>query len=176
VIDSVLKQLDLKGNISTRIKQCSAYADDILITTRTSHSLVATFQKLKETSAQVGLNINKQKTKYLRCMKKQHIMSGIYISQTHPEQVKSFKYLGSIVNGNNSIEEEIKERISTGNKDYYVEYFLLGITPASELSESTFRNLVSVPSSWTISVGVNVVSVKGLIYWDGSEVDQRASQ
>jgi hypothetical protein len=30
-----------------------------------------------------------------------------------------------------------------------VEYFLLGITPASELSESTFRNLVSVPSSWT---------------------------
>jgi hypothetical protein len=30
-----------------------------------------------------------------------------------------------------------------------VEYFLLGITPASELSESTFRNLVSVASSWT---------------------------
>jgi hypothetical protein len=28
-----------------------------------------------------------------------------------------------------------------------VEYFLLGISPASELSESTFRNLVSVPSS-----------------------------
>jgi hypothetical protein len=31
----------------------------------------------------------------------------------------------------------------------HVEYFLLGITPASEFSESTFRNLVSVPSSWT---------------------------
>jgi hypothetical protein len=28
-----------------------------------------------------------------------------------------------------------------------VEYFLLGISPASELSVSTFRNLVSVPSS-----------------------------
>ena len=119
VIDSVLKQLDLKGNISTRIIQCSAYADDKPITTRTSHSLVATFQKLKETSAQVGLNINEQKTKYLRCTKKQHTMNGIYISQTHLEQVKSFKYLGSIVNGNNSIEEEIKERISLGNKAYY---------------------------------------------------------
>jgi hypothetical protein len=35
VTDNVLKQLDLKGNISTRIKQCSAYADDILLTTRT---------------------------------------------------------------------------------------------------------------------------------------------
>ena len=105
VIDGVLIQLDLKGNISTRIKQCSAYADDILITTRTSHSLVANFQKLKETSAQVGVNITEQKTKYLRCTKKQYMMNGICISQNHLEQVKSFKYVGSIMNGNNSIEE-----------------------------------------------------------------------
>ena len=73
------------------------------------HSLVDTFQKLKEISAQVGLNINEQQTKYLRCTKKQHKMEGIDITQSHLEQVKSFKYLGSIVNGNNSIEEEIKE-------------------------------------------------------------------
>jgi hypothetical protein len=33
----------------------------------------------------------------------------------HLEQVKSFKYLGSIVNGNNSKEEEIKERIILGS-------------------------------------------------------------
>jgi hypothetical protein len=39
VIDNVLKQLDLKGNISTRIKQYSAYTDDILLTTRTMHAL-----------------------------------------------------------------------------------------------------------------------------------------
>jgi hypothetical protein len=80
---------------------------------------VTTFQKLKETSAQVGLNINEQKTKYLRCTKKPHMMNGIDISQTHIEQVKSFKYLGSIVNGNKSVEEEIKERISLGNKAYH---------------------------------------------------------
>jgi hypothetical protein len=47
------------------------------------------------------------------------MMNGIYISQTHLEQVKSFKYLGSIVNDNNQIEEEIKERISLGNKAYH---------------------------------------------------------
>jgi len=33
--------------------------------------------------------------------------------------MSSLKYLGSIVNGNNSIEEEIKERISLGNKAFY---------------------------------------------------------
>jgi len=119
VIDNVLKQLDLKGNISTHLKQCSAYADDILITTRTMQSLVDTFQKLKEISVQVGLNIYEHKTKYLRCTKKQHKTDGIDIIQTHLEQVKSFKYLGSIVNGNNSIEEEIKGRISLGHRAFH---------------------------------------------------------
>jgi hypothetical protein len=81
--------------------------------------IVDTFQKLKEISVQVGLNINEDKTKYLRCTKKKHKMDGIDIIQTHLEQVKSFKYLGSIVNGNNSIEGEIKGRISLGNKAFY---------------------------------------------------------
>jgi len=49
---------------------------------------------------------------------KQHKMDGIDTIQIHLEQVKSFTYLGSIVNGNNSIEEEIKERISLGNEAF----------------------------------------------------------
>jgi len=73
------------------------------------HALEDTFQKLKEISIQVGFTINEHKTKYLRCTKKQHKIKGIDITQTHLEQVKSFKYLGLTVNGNNSIEEEIKE-------------------------------------------------------------------
>ena len=46
-------------------------------------------------------------------------MDGIDITQTHLGQLKSFKYLGSIVNGNNSIEGKIKGRISLGNKAFY---------------------------------------------------------
>jgi hypothetical protein len=88
VIDNILKQLDLKGNISTSIKQFSSYADDILITTRTMHSLVDTFQKFKKILVQVGMNINEHKTKYLRCRTKQHKMDGIDIIQTHLEQVQ----------------------------------------------------------------------------------------
>jgi hypothetical protein len=92
VIDNILKQLDLKGNISTRLKQCSAYADDILITTRTKHSLMDTFQILKEISKEAGLNINGNKTKYLRCSKELYKMGAIDIIQSHPDEVKSFKY------------------------------------------------------------------------------------
>jgi len=35
------------------------------------------------------------------------------------ESVQSFKYLGSTVNQNNQIEEEIKERLTAGNKAFY---------------------------------------------------------
>jgi hypothetical protein len=111
--------MDLRGNISTRLKQCSAYADDILITTRTKQTIIETFQKLKEILMQFGLIINKQKTKYLRCTKKNYAMDDININSMHLEQDKSFKYLGSIVNVNNSKEEEIEERIILGNKAYY---------------------------------------------------------
>ena len=57
--------MELRGNITTRLKQCTAYADDIMLTTRTTQSLIDTFQKLKEISAQYGLIVNGQKTKHL---------------------------------------------------------------------------------------------------------------
>jgi len=37
----------------------------------------------------------------------------------HVYQVKQYKYLGSIINGTDSIEEEVKERIALGIKAYY---------------------------------------------------------
>jgi hypothetical protein len=102
VINNVLKQLGLKGNVSIRITQCcSAYADNTLITTRTSQALVATFQKLKEISAYIGLKIEEQKAEYLSCTKKHPKVDGTEISGTHLEQAKSikYKYLGSLLNG-----------------------------------------------------------------------------
>jgi hypothetical protein len=46
-------------------------------------------------------------------------MDGTDITQTHLEQVKSFKYLGLILNENNSVEEEIMRRIFLGNKAFF---------------------------------------------------------
>jgi len=38
----------------------------------TKQSLIDTFQQLKNNSMEVGLTINKKKTKYLKCTKKIH--------------------------------------------------------------------------------------------------------
>ena len=70
VRNTVLKKLDLRGNISTRLRQLLAYADDVLITARTKQSLIDTFQQLKNNSMEVRLTINEKKTKYLKCTKR----------------------------------------------------------------------------------------------------------
>jgi hypothetical protein len=115
--------VELRGSITTRLKQCTAYADDILLTTRTKQSLLDTFQKLKETSAQYGLIVNGRNTKYLRCARKNYELEELQIDSMYLEQVQSYKYLGSTVNSNNSIGEEIQHRITLGNKAYYANQF-----------------------------------------------------
>jgi len=66
VIDDILKQLELRGNISTCLKQWSAYADDILITARTEQTMIDTFKKLKNISLQFGLKVHENQTKYMK--------------------------------------------------------------------------------------------------------------
>jgi hypothetical protein len=95
-----------------------AYADDILLTACTKQSLMDTFQQLKNNSLEVGLTINEKKTKYLKGAKKAIKTKNFNIKSSYIEHVKQYKYLGSIRNDTNSIEEEVKERIALGIKAY----------------------------------------------------------
>jgi hypothetical protein len=66
-----------------------------------------------------GLIVNINKTKYLYCTRKTIQPTQIKIGGEQYEQVDSFKYLRTVVNTDNSIEEEIKERIAAGNRTYH---------------------------------------------------------
>ena len=57
---------------------------------------------------EVGLIIKEKKTKYLKSTKKGTRNEGLNINNLHIEQVQQYKYLGSIINASNSIEEEIR--------------------------------------------------------------------
>jgi len=57
---------------------------------------------------EVRLIINQKKTKYLKSTKKNTRNESLNISKLHIEQVQQYKYLGSIINASNSIEEEIR--------------------------------------------------------------------
>ena len=60
-MDSMLKKMELRGNISTRLRQRTAYADDILITARTTQAMIDIFVKLKNESLNYGLTVNVHK-------------------------------------------------------------------------------------------------------------------
>jgi hypothetical protein len=77
------------------------------------------FTKLKYEASKFGLLINENKTKYMTCMRKQYGENKLEIDKTTFEAVQSYKYLGSIVNWNDAIEEEIKERLIAGNRAFY---------------------------------------------------------
>jgi hypothetical protein len=68
--------------------------------------------------------VNGQKTKYLICTRKNYNLEELHINSMYLEQVQSYKYLGSTLNSDNSIEEEIRNRITLGNKAYYANQFL----------------------------------------------------
>ena len=54
----------------------------------------------------------------MKCTTRQDQLTPINIVSKELEQVKSFKYLGSIVNTDNTMEDEIKKRIALGNGVY----------------------------------------------------------
>jgi hypothetical protein len=70
-MDKVLKSLDIRGNISTRLRQVCAYANEILIMARMKQVLADSFIKLHEEAQKTGPIINVNKTKYMKCTRNQ---------------------------------------------------------------------------------------------------------
>jgi hypothetical protein len=103
----------------------------------------------------VGLRINEEKTKYLKCSKKDTNIEDLNGPNLSIEQVHHYKYLGSIINYN-SVEGEIKERIVLGTKAYYANLKFLKsklVTKNSKLKlyRSVIRPIVTYASvTWVL--------------------------
>jgi len=120
IIVSLMKKLEIRGNITTRLKQVCVYADDVLVT-KTKQALTNTLQKLKQEAEKYGLVINQSKTKYMRHSRTQTYGKDMQIETEGMkiEEVNNVRYLGIIVTKDNLIEEEIKERIAAGNRVFF---------------------------------------------------------
>jgi hypothetical protein len=70
-----------------------------LIIARTQQTLIDTFGKLKDISSQYGLIVNESKTKYMKCTRRENTLGKLRAGDIQIDQVKSFSYLGSTVNG-----------------------------------------------------------------------------
>lgn len=127
VLHSAVRKLKLKGNIIYRLKQLCAYADDIALVARSKRSLDEMFTDLKRECIKVGLQVNIEKTKYLKMSVEgqQAREQEIEIGEHSFENVSEFKYLGTILNRRNGVADEIYNRIMAGNRAYFAQMKLL---------------------------------------------------
>ena len=93
----------------------------ILTTGRTQSAMIEAFTSLEKAAKGMNLFINQEKTKYMPITKKCHpgyphyLEAGPYKFQV----VHSFTYLGSDVNCNNDISEEIQKRIPAAKRCFH---------------------------------------------------------
>jgi hypothetical protein len=156
VLDTVIKNLDITGNTSMRLRQICAYADDPIILARTRQAMMDTFTKLKNEAIESGLVVNVAKTKYMKCSRSTSIETYINIEDTQFEKTKAFKYFGSIVNEDNSIEQEVQERIAAGNHAYVANKIMLTSKQLSRKVKLTLYRTIVRPvityacETWTL--------------------------
>jgi hypothetical protein len=78
-------------------------------------------------SKEIGLEVNAEKTKYMVMCRNQNAGQNhnIKIDNKFLERVEEFKCLGTTLTNRNSIHEEIKSRLKSGNACYNSVQYLL---------------------------------------------------
>jgi hypothetical protein len=108
--------LELNGT-----RQLLVYADDINLLGDSMNTTKEKTEILLETSKDVGLEINTEKTKYM--IVSYHQNSGQYqnirIANESFENMEKFKYLGMTLTNQNDLHNEIKSRMNSGNACYH---------------------------------------------------------
>jgi hypothetical protein len=85
------------------------------------HAVQKNTEALVAAAKEIGLEVNADKTKYMVMSLDQNAgrNQNIRIDNSSFERVEEFKYLGTILTNQNSIQEEVKSRLKLGNACYY---------------------------------------------------------
>jgi len=102
--------------------QILVYADNVNILGGSVHTTQKNTEALVVASKQIGLEVNADKTKYMVMSRDQNAgrSHSIKNGNTSFERVVEFKCLGTTLTIQNSIQEEIKSRLKSGNASYHL--------------------------------------------------------
>ncbi|VVC43163.1 Reverse transcriptase domain [Cinara cedri] len=96
-----------------------AFPDNIVLIAETENELRNTTSILLSEGKEIGLKINKSKTKYILLSRQNHNINYLKVDDYKFERVQSFKYLGAEINEYANSHEEVKKRLMAANRYYY---------------------------------------------------------
>jgi len=101
--------------------QLLAYADDVNILGGSIHTPKGNAEALAAATREIGLEVNADKSKYMVMSRDQNAgrIHRVRIGNSTFDRVEDFKYLGTSLTIQNSIAEEIKSRLKSGNACYH---------------------------------------------------------
>ena len=94
-----------------------SFADDLVIFGKDQRTLQTNLNILNSELTKTGMKINPSKTKTM-ILSREHKEHDIRLNNDKLEQVKSYKYLGVMIQSNCSLNEEISHRIGKASKVY----------------------------------------------------------
>jgi len=115
--------------------QLLAYADDITVLGGSIHTLKENAEALVAAAREIGLEVSADKTKYMVMSRDQNAgrIHSVRIDNSTFESVEEIKYLGTTLRNQNSIAEEIKSRLRSGNACYHSVHNLLSFRLLSKI-------------------------------------------
>jgi sorting nexin-29 len=111
--------VQVKSTIFYISVQLIGYADDINIMGRVKRAVSEVCEEMKERAKEVVLNIRGEKIfAVVQNRKTKRISETLTVKGRGVEVVRSFKYLGTVINNTNDTTDKIKDRILAANKAY----------------------------------------------------------
>jgi hypothetical protein len=114
-------QINQDGLTLNGTHQLLAYADDVNILGGSIHTVKKNAEALVAATKEIGLEVNAHKTKYMTVFRDKNAgrIHSMKVDNSPIERVEEFKYLGTTLTNQNSIQEEVKCRVKLGNACYY---------------------------------------------------------
>ena len=125
--------------------QLLIYADDVNMLGGSVHIIKQNAEALVVASKETGLEVNADKTKYLVMSRGKNAgrSHNTKIDKSYLERVKEFKYLGTTLTNQNSIQEEIKSRLKSRNACYLsVQNLLFSSLLSKSLKIKIYRTII----------------------------------
>ena len=136
------------------------YADDVDILGGIIHNIKKSRESLVVASKETGLEVNADKTKYIIISRDQNAGRSHYIKLDNStfERVEEFRYLGTTLTYQNSIQEEIKSTLKSGNACYCsVQNFLSFSLQSKNLEIKIYRTIflplcLNACETWSLNI------------------------